>query len=235
MTKEQRFIDRLRKNVKQGAGDGGDRDDQHGRPRGRSRTVLTILEFETPGAMAVVLGDAIGDSMILQSKTVAQTKTLIEDVFRRRLLAYAQFWQRLSDMGMTLVIFATLCLLSLLPILQVQTSILFNRAFATILERKIHKQELLDDLYTPALFVRTEADPEPEGEPGKKVARAVTRLRRGSIQAVNALGAAARRGAKGDGTGRGAVPSGHASRRQEKGGMPNGGDASGSTADQLTA
>ena len=69
---------------------------------------------------------------------------------------------------------------------------------ATILERKIHKQELLDDLYTPALFVPTEADPEPEDEQGK-LARAVTRVRRGSLQAVSAF---ARRGAKGGGAAR---------------------------------
>jgi hypothetical protein len=158
--------------------------------RSKATRIKVELESRTASDLAGVLGNALGTSTTLQSRTVVsnldeqdQSKMIMPDILRRRLLAYAQFWQRIADMGMAMFIFAVLTVLSFLPILEVQTSILFNRAFADILNRKIHKQELLDDLYTPGIFVDTEADPDSKkgGAGGSAAGRAITRMRRASL------------------------------------------------------
>ena len=78
--------------------------------------------------------------------------------------------------------------LSILPMLQLQSAILFNRAFATILHRKIHKQELLDDLYTPGLFYQVEAQQQEKPPPGGLVGRTLRGARRGSVAMAKGLG-----------------------------------------------
>jgi hypothetical protein len=69
------------------------------------------------------------------------------------------------DMMMTLIIFGTLFLLSFLPILRLQSSILFNRQFADLLNRKVHRQQVLDELYTPGSFDNIEADKAEQATP----------------------------------------------------------------------
>ena len=108
--------------------------------------------------MAAVFDDTFGESTSLYAVSVKQTSDIMKTGTRRRLLAYAQFWQRMTDQSITLLIFTVLLALSVLPILQLQTAILFNRAFASILRRKVHKQEVLEDLYTPGLFYQIEAE-----------------------------------------------------------------------------
>lgn len=150
-----------------------------------SRKTKVLLEADSIQKLRAITKDAVGDHLI-QSKRVEQTCEVSQEGFRRRLLAYAQFWQRIGDQSMTLCIFAVLTVLTIMPILQVQTSILFNRAFSAILMRKIHKQELLDDLYTPALFVPVKADESDEPLVGivGAAGRAVTKARRGSVAAI---------------------------------------------------
>ena len=154
-----------------------------------SKKLLVTLQNHTAGTLAAVLGDALGDSTMIQAKRVEQASEVKHDLVRRRLLAYAQFWQRMMDMVICLVIFGTLVLLSMLPILQIQTSILFNRAFASILNRKIHKQELLDDLYTPGLFYEVEAE-ETEKDKGGVVNKTMRGMRRGSVTVARNIGSA---------------------------------------------
>lgn len=148
-----------------------------------SKEALIKLQNHDARSFAAVIAEALSDSIMLQSISVDQTVDVRKTGARRRLLAYAQFWQRITDQTITLLIFTVLLALSILPILYVQTTILFNRAFAVILERKIHKQELLDDLYTPGLFLKVEADPsDDQGTP------AMTRARRASLAACRAVG-----------------------------------------------
>ena len=139
--------------------------------------MLVKMQGHTARSLSAILGDSLGDACLLQAVTVAQEPPQMRLVgVRRRLLAYAQFWQRMVDQGIAMTIFLVLFVLSFLPILQMQTQILFNRAFATILERKIHKQELLDDLYTPGLFHKVEADPEgPLARPAKQLRKGLRR------------------------------------------------------------
>ena len=112
--------------------------------------------------------------------STTQTSDIKRTGVRRRLLAYAQFWQRMADQNMVLLIFAVLLVLSVLPILQLQTTVLFNRAFAAILQRKLHRQELLDDLYTPGIFYEVEAEEAPEeGANGSTFGRTMRGARRG--------------------------------------------------------
>jgi len=80
-------------------------------------------------------------------------------VFKRKwLLVYAGFWQRMVDQAIALVIFAALFVLSILPVSSLQTRILFNQAFSEVIQKKIHRQNLLSDLYTPGFFQKAEAD-----------------------------------------------------------------------------
>jgi len=151
----------------------------------RSKEALIILQNHDARSFAAMIAEALGNSIMLQSISAEQTVDIRKTGARRRLLAYAQFWQRITDQTIALLIFTALLALSILPILYVQTTILFNRAFAVILERKIHKQELLDDLYTPGLFLKVEADPSDD-----QAAPAMTRARRVSMAACRAVGGA---------------------------------------------
>ena len=148
----------------------------------KSKAMLVKLKSHTERSMTAVMGDTLGDSTYIHSVTAKQTSDICQSGMRRRLLAYAQFWQRMADQNMTLLIFSVLLVLSILPILQLQTAILFNRAFAAILERKIHKSELLDDLYTPGLFYQVEAEESSDAKsPGSTFGRTMRGLRQGAL------------------------------------------------------
>jgi len=127
------------------------------------------LQNLTARTLNAVLADSLGGAMTIQRLSkVSTSEELLNTGWRSWALAYAQFYQRMADQMMTLIIFATLLVLSFLPILRLQTSILFNRQFADILNRKIHKQEVLDDLYTPGMFYQVEADDDPSKDRAKK-------------------------------------------------------------------
>ena len=149
------------------------------------------LQNLTPQKMSAVLGDSLGGATIINKlSAVKHAETVLTTGWRARSLAYAQFWQRLIDQMMVLVIFATLLALSCLPILRLQTSILFNRQFADIINRKVHKQEVLDDLYTPGMFHSIEAD---ETLPEKATAgRRGTLTSGGTLRKRGVLGALSR-------------------------------------------
>lgn len=78
---------------------------------------------------------------------------------RKWLLLYASFWQRMTDQTIAFVIFVMLAALSLLPISAIQTRLLFNESFSTLIDRKIHRTNLLSELYTPGFFHREEEKP----------------------------------------------------------------------------
>ena len=82
-----------------------------------SKRTKLVLERHSTQTLRAVIGTALGDHTI-QSKKVEQTCEVSQVGFRRRLLAYAQFWQRMMDQNITLVIFAVLSVLTVLPILQ---------------------------------------------------------------------------------------------------------------------
>jgi len=84
------------------------------------------------------------------------------------MLVYAGFWQRMVDQAIALVIFAALFVLSVLPVSSLQTRILFNQAFSEVIQKKIHRQNLLSDLYTPGLFQKAEADDTADEGKGRK-------------------------------------------------------------------
>ena len=175
----------------------------------------TIDEHTASTLRAHVVGDALGDSTSMQNLSKAKLKLSVPanlatpgtDViekhglntgWRARVLAYAQFWQRMTDQFITLTIFTVLFCLSILPILQVQTAILFNRQFADIIQRKVHRQEVLEDLYTPGLFYKVEADTtpaEPEPTEGRRFSAFAGKVRRrcsnliGNNKAVNTVSA----------------------------------------------
>ena len=65
----------------------------------------------------------------------------------------------MTDQMIALAIFTALLVLSILPISTMQTRILFNQSFTELIERKIHRQNLLNKLYTPGFFHKAEADP----------------------------------------------------------------------------
>ena len=96
----------------------------------------------------------------------------------RWLLVYAGFWQRMTDQVIALVIFGALLGLSILPISTLQTRILFNQSFTELIEKKIHRQNLLTKLYTPGFFHKAEADPAVE-ESGRR--GSILGGRRGSL------------------------------------------------------
>merc|ERR1712185_607979 len=58
----------------------------------------------------------------------------------------------MTDQTIALILFGLLLVLSLLPISTIQTRILFNQAFTEIIEKKIHRQNMLSELYTPGFF-----------------------------------------------------------------------------------
>jgi len=86
-------------------------------------------------------------------------------VFRRKwFLIYASFWQRMTDQVIALVIFCALFVLSVLPVSSLQTRILFNQAFTEVIEKKIHRQNLVSELYTPGFFHKVEANSADESQ-----------------------------------------------------------------------
>lgn len=138
------------------------------RPLASPQTTVRLQNL-TARTLNAVLADSLGGAMTIQRLSkVSTSEELLNTGWRSWALAYAQFYQRMADQMMTLIIFATLLVLSFLPILRLQTSILFNRQFADILNRKIHKQEVLDDLYTPGMFYQVEADDDPSKDRAKK-------------------------------------------------------------------
>jgi len=148
-----------------------------------SKAILVNLKSHTPRTISSVLGSSLGNSVLVNAVSATQTSEVEQTGVRRRLLAYAQFWQRMGDQNMTLLIFVVLLVLSVLPILQLQTIVLFNRAFAAILQRKIHRQELLDDLYTPGIFYEVEAE-EPTKQGSSALGRTMRGARRGAAKAL---------------------------------------------------
>jgi len=124
-----------------------------------AKATIVRLQNHDARTLSGVLGDSLGDATTIQKLSrVSHNEQVTNTGCRSRMLTYAQFWQRMTDQTITLVIFSVLFLLSLLPILQLQTSILFNREFADIINRKVHKQEVLDDLYTPGMFYEVAPD-----------------------------------------------------------------------------
>jgi len=77
---------------------------------------------------------------------------------RKWLRFFSDFWARMVDQTICLVIFAVLILLSSLPLSAIQTRILFNRAFEKIVNRKMRRAEVLDDLFTPQIFSEVQVD-----------------------------------------------------------------------------
>ena len=64
-------------------------------------------------------------------------------VLKRVLLDYSNFWYFVMDTGITLLLISALLLLSLLPLLRLQSLILFNRDFAKVIASKLRRAELL--------------------------------------------------------------------------------------------
>jgi hypothetical protein len=132
----------------------------------------------TPRTLSAVLGRALGRALTIRKvSNVTTSHALLNTGLRARALAYAQFYQRVMDMMMTLIIFGTLFLLSFLPILRLQSSILFNRQFADLLNRKVHRQQVLDELYTPGSFNEIEADEAEQATP-RAISSSIGKLRR---------------------------------------------------------
>ena len=132
----------------------------------------------TPRTLSAVLGRALGRALTIRKvSNVTTSHALLNTGLRARALAYAQFYQRVMDMMMTLIIFGTLFLLSFLPILRLQSSILFNRQFADLLNRKVHRQQVLDELYTPGSFDEIEADDAEQATP-RAISSSIGKLRR---------------------------------------------------------
>lgn len=132
----------------------------------------------TPRTLSAVLGRALGRALTIRKvSNVTTSHALLNTGLRARALAYAQFYQRVMDMMMTLIIFGTLFLLSFLPILRLQSSILFNRQFADLLNRKVHRQQVLDELYTPGSFDEIEADEAEQATP-RAISSSIGKLRR---------------------------------------------------------
>ena len=100
--------------------------------------------------------------------------------------------------GIGLFIFALLGVFAILPLAGLQTKVLFNQSFTRIIQKKITKQKLLNDLYTPGFFHKTEAAKEDKVHKPKR-----KRSVEGNLSAV--VGAAMARGAL---------------RRRNKGGAP---------------
>ena len=134
--------------------------------------------------------------MMLANCSLKRMDVCIERMGSSERMPSAQFWQRMVDQSLALLLFTYLLALSILPILQLQTAILFNRAFAAILRRKIHKQELLDDLYTPGLFYKVEAQ-ESEQPAGSTLGRTLRGARRGSVAVGKGIAAGMRRASLG--------------------------------------
>lgn len=61
---------------------------------------------------------------------------------------YADYWYFVMDMIITTLLITTLLLLSLLPLLSVQSLILFNRDFAQVIATKLRRAELLKRIVT---------------------------------------------------------------------------------------
>ena len=136
------------------------------------------LNHLTPRTLSAVLGRALGRALTIRKvSNVTTSHALLNTGLRARALAYAQFYQRVMDMMMTLIIFGTLFLLSFLPILRLQSSILFNRQFADLLNRKVHRQQVLDELYTPGSFDEIEADEAEQATP-RAISSSIGKLRR---------------------------------------------------------
>ena len=154
----------------------------------RAKQILVKLQAHTERSMSAVLGNTLGDSTFLHSVNSSQSSDIKRTGMRRRLLAYAAFWQRMADQTMTLVIFSVLLVLSMLPILRIQTAILFNRAFATIIANKIHKQELLEDLYTPGLFYQVQAEESEKKEGNNTFGKTLRGARKQSVAIGRAIG-----------------------------------------------
>jgi hypothetical protein len=62
---------------------------------------------------------------------------------KRALIAYADAWYYLMDAIITSVLIGTLSILSLLPLLRLQSKIIFNRDFAMVISTKLSRAELL--------------------------------------------------------------------------------------------
>ena len=120
------------------------------------------------------------------------------DGVRGALRWYGEFWMRMADTGIGLFIFALLGVFAILPLAGLQTKVLFNQSFTRIIQKKITKQKLLNDLYTPGFFHKTEAAKEDKVHKPKR-----KRSVEGNLSAV--VGAAMARGAL---------------RRRNKGGAP---------------
>ena len=99
----------------------------------------------------------------MQAWLVQVLSSLKDGPRRKWMLIYASFWQRMTDQTIAFVIFVMLLALSLLPISAIQTRLLFNEAFSGLIDRKIHRQNLLSELYTPGFFHRGDED-RPVGE-----------------------------------------------------------------------
>ena len=110
---------------------------------------------------------------------------------RKWLLIYAGFWQRMTDQVIALVIFSALFALSILPVSSLQTRMLFNQSFSEVIEKKIHRQNLLGDLYTPGLFHKVQADVSQEDTKGRRASVTTGRKTRTSLFASKAASSAA--------------------------------------------
>uniref|UniRef100_A0A7S2DA60 Glycosyl transferase 48 domain-containing protein n=1 Tax=Haptolina brevifila TaxID=156173 RepID=A0A7S2DA60_9EUKA len=149
-----------------------------------AKATIVRLQNHDAKTLSAVLADSLGDGTVIQKLSkITHSEAVLNMGCRSRVLMYAQFWQRMVDQTITLVIFVTLLMLSTLPILQLQTKILFNREFADIINRKVHKQEVLDDLCTPGLFYEVAADTSELTEPrgGRLRKNLASGMRRGGI------------------------------------------------------
>jgi len=115
------------------------------------------------GAVSALAGVVQLATAIDLSKSAKHSSTLGLLVFPRFLrLAlrwWADFWSRMVDLLLGLGLFLSLVILSILPISVLQTKMLFNQAFTQLVERKIHRQSVLEDLFTPGFFKKPDAAP----------------------------------------------------------------------------
>ena len=156
-------------------------------------------------------GDAAAVSLGLLPKkppAAGSRRDRLYSCLRRPLMHYCNFWLRIMDQTIALTIFGVLLFLSILPLSTFQMRILFNSSFSGIIEKKIHRQNVLSDLYTPGFFHQVAADH--TEKPTANVARRA--VRRASLALAGAGGK----------IGAGAGKIGGAVRRASLGGRPPG-------------